>query len=288
MKGYERTMSTATKQKKKKKRLTMAETADKFDCYQKSVQCPENEVEFFEQAYTEAYGTRPYILREDFCGTYAVCCEWVKSDPERVALGIDLCPVTLQWGTDNNLAKLTDEQKTRVTVLEQDVREKNDPRADVLAAQNFSFWYFKTRAEVINYFKFAHANMNDQGVMVMDMMGGGDCYTEDLVDKRKIKKGKKGFSYHWEQAKFNPVNADCSFYIHFKFGDGSKMKKAFEYHWRFWTIPEVREMLEEAGFSKSLVYWEIEDEDGEDTGDWAASENAPSHPSWICYVVGIK
>ncbi|MFK7821795.1 MAG: class I SAM-dependent methyltransferase [Planctomycetaceae bacterium] len=280
-------MSTVTKPKKKK-RLTMAETADKYDCYQKSVQCPENEVEFFEQAYREAYDAKPYILREDFCGTYAICCEWAKSDPERTALGIDLCPEALQWGTDNNLAKLNDEQKSRVNLLEQDVRELNDPKADVLAAQNFSFWYFKTRAEVINYFKIAYENMADQGVMIMDMMGGGDCYTEELTDKRKIKKGKKGFSYHWEQARFNPVNADCSFYIHFKFGDGSKMKKAFEYHWRFWTIPEVREMLEEAGFRKSLCYWELEDEDGEDTGEWRASEEAPSNPSWICYIVGVK
>ena len=68
MKGYERTMSTATKQKKKKRRLTMAETADKFKCYELSVQCPENEVEFFEQAYRDAYGAKPLTLREDFCG----------------------------------------------------------------------------------------------------------------------------------------------------------------------------------------------------------------------------
>lgn len=282
-------MSTATKNgKKKKKRQSMADVADKFDCYQKSVQCPENEVEFFEQAYREAYDGVPVVLREDFCGTFAICCEWVKSDEKRTATGVDLCPETLKWGCENNLAGLTDAEQRRVTLLEQDVRIHGEPLADVVSAQNFSFWIFRTRAEVVDYFRVVHANLKDQGVLVMDMMGGGECYTEELVDKRKIVKGRKGFSYHWEQARFNPVTADCSFYIHFKFGDGSKLKRAFEYHWRFWTIPEVREMLAEAGFRRSLCYWELEDEDGEDTGEWAPSEEAPSNPSWICYIVGIK
>lgn len=282
-------MNAVTKRDKQlKKKLTLAEKADKFVCYQKSVQSPDNEVEFFEQAYREAFGKKPLSLREDFCGTFSVCCEWVKSSKKRTAIGVDLCPETLRWGRENNLIKLKRSQQNRVNVYEQDVRTVGEVKSDILAAQNFSFWIFKTRAEVVEYFKMARENLNDQGIMVMDMMGGGECYTEDHVDKRKIVKGKKGFSYHWEQARFNPVNADCSFYIHFKFADGSKLKKAFEYHWRFWTLPEVREMLAEAGFSKSLVYLEVEDEDGEDTGEWEAREEAPSHASWICYIVGIR
>lgn len=276
------------KRKSATKPKTMAEAADKFVCYEKSVQSPENEIEFFHQAFKEAYKKKPRSLREDFCGTFSVCCEWVKSSKKRTAIAVDLCPETLQWGKDNNLSKLKKSQKERITILEQDVRAINEPRVDVLAAQNFSFWIFKTREEVIEYFKKAHANMNDQAVMIMDMMGGGECYNEDLTDKRKIVKGKKGFSYHWQQARFNPITADCSFYIHFKFADGSKMKKAFEYHWRFWTIPEVREMLAEAGFSKSHVYWEVLDEDGEETDEWEISDTAPSNLSWICYLVGVK
>ena len=122
--------------------------------------------------------------------------------------------------------------------------------------------------------------------MVMDMMGGKECYASDVTDKRTIIKGKDGFKYHWEQAYFNPVSADCSFYIHFKFADGSMIKKAFEYHWRFWTIPEVREMLAQAGFRVSKVYWDIADED--EDADWQAVDEAPNDDSWLCYVVGIK
>ncbi len=288
-----RTMGPRNKQKKKDKskkrsKVTQAEKADKFRCYQRSVQSPEHEIEFFEQAFRDAFRRKPYSLREDFCGTFAVCCDWVKSNVKRTAIGVDLCNETLQWGKDNNLNQLTTGQQARISLLKQDVRKRNRPQVDILAAQNFSFWIFKTRAEVIEYFKFALANLKSEGIMIMDMMGGGECYTEGHVEKKKVKKGKKGFSYIWEQSCYNPVNSDCSFYIHFKFADGSKLKRAFEYHWRFWTIVEVREMLVEAGFSDSHVYWEIEDENGDDTGEWERGEDAPSHSSWISYIVAIK
>lgn len=270
-----------------KKKKTLAEKADKYACYQASVQSPEHEIEFFEQAYQEAFKQTPLILREDFCGTFAVCCQWVASHDSRRATGVDLDPEPLDWGRENNLSKLTDDQQERVKILQQDVRKKNRPQADILAAQNFSFWIFKTRAEVIEYFKVARSNMAAKSILVMDMMGGGQCYDEDHTDVRTIKKGKKGFKYYWKQVRFNPITSDATFHIGFKFADGSRMKKAFEYNWRFWTIPEIREMLAEAGFSASHVYWEIEDEDEEES-DWEIRSEAESDPSWISYIVAIK
>jgi len=267
---------------------TLAEQADKFTCYQKSVQAPDHEVEFFEQAYRDCFRRQPLSLREDFCGTFAICCSWVKSNPKRTAVGVDLCGETLTWGRENNLAKLDESQQGRIRLLQQDVRKKNRPQVDVLAAQNFSFWIFKTRAEVIAYFKDARTNLQTKGIMVMDMMGGSDCFIEGHVDKRPIKKGKNGFKYLWKQDSFNPVNHDASFSISFKFADGSKLKNAFEYHWRFWSIPEVREMLAEAGFSESHVYFETEDEEGESTGKWERAEISPSHAVWLAYIVAVK
>lgn len=282
---------TKNKRKRKNKnngKPTLAQGADKFRCYQLSVQNPDNEVEFFEKAFKQAFKRKPVSLREDFCGTFAICCNWVASKKSRTAIGVDLCPETLQWGRDHNLAKLKKSQRERVTLLEQDVRTIDEPKVDILSAQNFSFWIFKTRPEVVEYFRVARSNLKAEGIMVMDMMGGRECYEDGHTDKRKIKKGKKGFSYHWEQASFNPVNHDASFYISFKFNDGSKLKHAFEYHWRFWTIPEVREMLTEAGFSETHVYWEKEDKKGNDTGIWKRGEKAPNHPSWLAYIVAVR
>ena len=130
-------------------------------------------------------------MREDFCGTFSVCCEWVKLGRQRTALGVDLDPEPLAWGEKHILSKLQPAQASRVRILEKDVREKTRPAADVLAAQNFSFWLFKTRKELLEYFRIARSNMSRQSIMVMDMMGGGDCYAENTVEKKVVKKGKK-------------------------------------------------------------------------------------------------
>ena len=213
-------------------------------------------------------------------------CHWVAQKRERTAIAVDLDPEPLHWGREHNLSQLSESQQKRVRILEQDVRKRNRPQVDILTAQNFSFWIFKTRAEVIEYFKIARSNLNNEGIMIMDMMGGSGCYEENQTDKRTIKKGKKGFKYYWKQDRFNPITADARFFIGFKFADGSRIKKAFEYNWRFWSIPEVREMLAEAGFSESVVYWETDYDDGD--SEWSIHESADSDPSWISYIVAIK
>lgn len=266
-----------------KGKSSLADKADKYKLYQKSVQEPSHEIDFFDQAYKEAFGRKPEVLREDFCGTFAVCCEWVKKTG-RTAYGIDLDPEPLDWGRAHNLSKLKLTQQEKVTLIQDDVRSNSTPKADILAAQNFSFWIFKTREELLKYFKIAYKNLSNQGLMIMDMMGGGDCITDEQNDVRKI----SSFKYIWEQAHYNPITHDASFYIHFKFKDGSKLKRAFEYHWRFWTIPEVRELLAEAGFSESYVYWEGTDKDGEGNGIWTRTETTGSEPCWIAYIVAMK
>ncbi len=36
--------------------------------------------------------------------------------------------------------------------------------------------------------------------------------------------------------------------------DLQNLRRAFQYHWRLWTIPELQEMLTEAGFSRVHVW----------------------------------
>ena len=283
------TKDKANKSKQPSPGPSLADQADKYHCYQESVQSPEHEVEFFEQVYRDAFKKRPLTLREDFCGTFLVSCEWVRSRKDRTAICVDLDPEPLEWGRQHNLSKLKPAQQQRVRILEQDVRKRNRPQVDVLAAQNFSFWIFKTRAELLSYFKIARANLAQEGVLVMDMMGGSACFEEDRVDPaRTIGSGKNKFKYYWHQESFNPVTHDATFYIGFKFKDGSRIKKAFVYEWRFWTIAEVRELLAEAGFRESHVYWETTDEDGEDTGEYERVTDADSDESWISYLIAVK
>jgi hypothetical protein len=274
---------------------SLASQADKYRCYQLSVQEPTHEVDFFVQAFKDRFGRKPLHLREDFCGTFAVCCEWVKGDKARTAVGVDRDDEPLAWGRANNLAPLKPAQKERVHLMQQDVRKrsrpKNVPAADILAAQNFSFWCFKSRSEVIEYLRAARANLADEGIIVMDMMGGGDCFHEGHRDERRITgygKPLGAFNYVWEQARVDPITHDSDFYISFEFKDGSKLERCFGYHWRFWSIPEVREMLHEAGFAESHVYWEKLDAKRKETGEWERAGEAANDPSWIAYIVGVK
>jgi hypothetical protein len=268
---------------KKKQKLTRR-NADKYDLYLKSVQEPSVEVEFFDRVYRKEFGRPPVLLREDFCGTAAVCAEWVKSRKDRRAIGVDLDPEPLAWSRAHILPNLRQGQGERVTLIEADVRDVHPEKADVLAAQNFSFYGFTEREELRRYFDAARRNLDDQGVMVLDMMGGSEVFLEDHTDST----AKDGFTYHWEQKRFDPITHYAAFAIHFTFKDGTKWKNAFSYEWRIWTIPEVREILLEAGFSRTDVYWEGVDEDGEGDGVFRRRSHGTADEAWIAYVVAVR
>ncbi len=270
-----------------KNKKTLAQEADKYVLYQESVQDPGHEVDFFDKVFKSEFKRKPRVLREDFCGTFAICCLWAKKK-DRIAIGVDLDPEPLAWGREHNLSKLKEEAQQRVTLLQEDVRSNGQVKADILAAQNFSFWIFKTRAGLLEYFKTAYRNLAEEGVMVLDMMGGPECLEENHEDIRKYGKGKKAFKYVWDQARYDPITHDATFHIHFRFKDGSSLEPAFTYEWRFWSIPEVRELLLEAGFPEVHVYWEGVDEDGEGDGKWKKRKSAASDPSWIAYMTAVK
>jgi cyclopropane fatty-acyl-phospholipid synthase-like methyltransferase len=262
-----------------------AQRADKYDLYQQSVQVPEADVSFFERVHKKLMGRPAQHLREDFCGTAAVCCEWVRGGKQRTAYGVDLDPEPLDWGRRHNLSQLDEAQRSRVELVESDVREVIGPRADIVAAQNFSFYTFMERSELRSYFESARRNLKPEGLLVLDMMGGSQAMEEDREEIRDI----DGFKYIWEQRRFDPITHFNECHIHFRFKDGSKLKRAFSYRWRLWSIPEVRELLDEAGFAWNQVYWEGTDPDtGEGNGEFRPRKQAPSDPAWIAYIVAVK
>ena len=72
------------------------------------------------EVYEGLYQQRALRLREDFCGTALWIAEWVKSDPLRHAMGLDLDAPTLEWGVKHNLAAVG-EPGNRVRLLNQNV-----------------------------------------------------------------------------------------------------------------------------------------------------------------------
>jgi SAM-dependent methyltransferase len=267
----------------RKKRQTMADKADIHELYEKSVQNVEHEVEFLQGTFKDIRGRTAHLFREDFCGTASASCEWVRQGGDYQAIGVDIDPAVLEWGRQNRVSRLSSADQARVSLIEGDVMSTDTPPVDLMAAFNFSFFIFDTRDKLRAYFERAYAALKDDGVFFVDLFGGPEAQ-EETKEKTKYKR----FTYVWHQAEFHPVTNYIRCHIDFRFKDGSKIKKAFTYEWRLWSAPEIREVLAEAGFKKSTLYWEGEDEDGEGNGEFTPDEKGEADLAWIAYIVAEK
>jgi len=268
----------------RRKSRRLARRADKYALYQRAVQVPESDVRFLRRVFRTTFGRPARSLREDFCGAAALCCSWVEDHPDNVAFGVDLDPEPLAWGLAHNLAALPDRAARRVRLLEGDVRRVGHRKVDVTVAFNFSYFLFKRRAELLRYFRKARTTLAPEGLFVLDVFGGWEAHRTMLEET-----DHGDFVYCWDQASYDPIAMELLCHIHFRFPDRSELRKAFTYDWRLWSIRELRELLEEAGFSKSEVYWE-----GTDTRTWEGNgvftrrERAPDDPAFIAYIAAVR
>lgn len=276
-------MATRRKTNKKRKPTLTAKNADRHVLYQRSVQDPEFEVQFVSRVYKKLRGRPARSMREDFCGTAHLCAYWIKSHRDRSAVGIDFDRAVLRWGKQHNIDPLG-ERGRRIRLLQQDVRAPVRGPFDVAIGYNFSYWVFKTREDLRAYFSSVYRSLGKGGLLFLDSYGGFEAQ-DTMTEKRAI---RGGFTYVWEQKKFNPIDHAVLNHIHFRFKDGSRMNKAFTYDWRYWTLPEVRELLAEAGFRRSTVYWEGAGADGEGDGIFRATKIAENETAWVAYVVAER
>ncbi len=265
----------------------LAEIADRHRLYELAVQDAGAEVAFVDRTFRRLRGRAGETLREDFCGTAAVCAEWVRSRRSRHAWGVDLNPEVLDWGRRNNLARLDPAQAARVTLLQDDVLQVETAPVDVLLAMNFSYWTFKDRLTLGRYLRRARDALADDGVLFLDAFGGYDAFRE-LEEPREIDEGGWRFTYIWDQARFDPLGNHLLCHIHFAFPDRSRIDDAFTYDWRLWTLPELRELLEEAGFARVTVYWQGFDRDGEPSGRFRPVTRGEADAGWIVYITAEK
>jgi hypothetical protein len=277
---------------KTRRRPTQAERRDPFALYEGSVQRPDDDVAFFAETYRRLRGREAKVLREDFCGTAKLSLAWCLSKPGRRAIGVDLDVPTLEWARRKNLEPNARRLRGRMQLVHGDVLEPRRSGADVVCAMNFSFCVFKERKQLARYLRAARAGLNEKGLLFLELYGGTGA-TDTVEEEREL----PGFTYVWEQKRFDPITHETLCYIHFKFPDGSRIDRAFTYDWRLWTIPELRELLLEVGFSKVRVFWATVDEsdtansDAEmiyGDGDYVELENVDQQYSWLVYVVGEK
>ena len=266
-----------------KSKKTMANKADINVLYEKSVQCVESEIDFVDDTFQKLRGRKAKLLREDFCGTANTSCEWIRRRKTNEAISVDLNEKVLEWGRKNKIGKLTKGQTKRITLINDNVMTVKTDKVDTILAMNFSYWIFEDRPTMIKYFKGIYKTLADDGIFFLDAFGGYEAYQEM---KERTEHDK--FTYVWDQASYDPVTGHCQCHIHFKFKDGSKINRAFSYEWRLWSLPELTEMLTEAGF-KATVYWEGTDKDtDEGNGIFVPATEGEADAGWIAYIVAEK
>ena len=276
-------MGKLTKDRKQAKRKsTTAKKMDIHNLYEDSVQCVDAEIDFVDDTYKKIRGRRAKNLREDFCGTMNTSCEWVCRRKSNIAYCLDIDQKVLDWGIVHKISKLSKSQQQRIDIINSDVTTTSTSIVDIVLAMNFSYWIFKDRKTMADYYRHIYNNLADDGIFFLDCFGGPEAFKE-MEEETEY----DGYTYIWDQHKYNPINGDGLFYIHFKFDDGSKIKKAFTYDWRVWTIPEIKEMLTDAGFTPH-IYWEGTDKDGEGNGVFTRSTTGDADESWIAYIVAEK
>ena len=268
-----------------------AATADHHLLYEISVQDPTSELDLVERIYRSKRGRGFKDLKEDFCGTATLSCHWVRGGADRRAVGVDLHAPTLAWGLRYHMAPLGEDAR-RVKLIQANVLDVRSPKVDVVLAMNYSYSVFKTRAELLRYFKNARRSLRRDGMFVIDAFGGTDAMGE-IIEERANKTTVRPdgtrvprFTYVWEQARFNPIDNRILCYIHFKFRDGTTLKRAFTYDWRLWQLPELRELMEEAGFRDIEFYADGWAKDGEADGVYRRKTRFENIAGWLAYVVG--
>lgn len=276
--------NTATRTRKHaRKGWRTAKGSDRHELYELSVQEPSAEIAFIDRRYRELHGRAPKVLREDFCGTGFLGCEWVRHRAGNEAWGIDLCARTMAWGKARHGSRLTAAQRARMHWVKGDVRGGGAPAADVIAALNFSYFIFKSRAALVEYFRAAFANMKPGGLFVLDSYGGHQSFSVT-----KEERDLDGFTYVWDTERYNPINGDVLNHIHFRFPDGTELRKAFTYDWRLWTLAEIQEALVDAGFVRPAVYWEGTTKDGEGDGKFRRTAVGEACEGWIAYITAQR
>lgn len=251
-----------------------ARALDRFALYERSVQTPDAEVVFIDGLFRRWRGRPARSLREDFCGSAAFAAAWCESHRERTALGIDRDAEVLAWAKQHNA-------HPRAELYRGDVLRAPARRFDVVVAYNYSYCVFQTRPALTAYFRAARRGLARDGLFFLDLFGGSTSQQPSIETRRM----RGGYGYVWEQVSFNPIDNHFLAHIHFDLPDGGRMKRAFTYDWRLWQLVELRELLADAGFSSSHVYWEDSTKSGKWSGRFRKRLIVNNDPAWNCYLI---
>jgi cyclopropane fatty-acyl-phospholipid synthase-like methyltransferase len=260
-----------------KNKITLTkDTADPHLLYEHAVQDADLTIAFIDSVFDDEHDREPLSLREDFCGTAKLCSEWVRRGGTRTAVGLDIDVPTLAWARQHNIGPLKPDEKRRVELKNRDVLVGTAQQFEVIVAFNFSYWVFHQRKVLKDYFAKVRSSIKPGGAFMLDLHSGPDSQFQ-LEEAFEYDE----FDYVWEQESFNPYNNHTVCHIHFRLPNGDELQRAFTYDWRVWSLPELRDLLEEVGFVRVDEWWDGSDDD---TMVRLEPENE-NFMSWLAYLV---
>jgi len=221
-------------------------------------------------------------LREDFSGGGGLALAWVASAKPRSAIAVDHDPAVLTRLLNS----------PRIKPITADVHRCHQP-ADVIAATNFSLGYFHTRAGLLRYLTLCRKRLNPKGSFIADMYGGPSAFqtraqrcTFHLPDGTPVR-------YEFEQRNTDPLTGRVLNALHFTVGTGRnalKLRDAFVYDWRLWSLPELTDACQNAGFTQ-IEFHDFEGGALDDTGAFhtrALQHGDQLNTNWVVYLVANK
>lgn len=247
---------------------------DRYDCYELCVQSPRHIVNFL----LEVHGGEPLVLREDFCGTAAVARRWAADGRKRGdsarACAVDLDPATVAKARALTAA---DDLGDRVTLLEGDALGPDgdagrDGRtghaaADVIFIGNFSIGYIHERETLVRYLRACSERLArggsgwGGGILALDTYGGAGAYRLGGFTRKHPGRAGETIHYSWAHEQADPMSGlvvnSISFRVEVNGEVVHEIPRAFEYRWRLWSLPELRDALLEAGFRGVEIYKDI-------------------------------
>ena len=263
---------------------TKIPTRLKYQLYEASVQNHEADIEFINEQFQKYRNREPLTLREDFCGTAIMACNWIRQSPRHRSWAIDLDKEPQSYGLKTHYDQLKKNEQERMRYICGNVLDIYPFKCDVIAAFNFSYFVFKERQKLVDYFKKTLTSLDQDGIFFVDIFGGTECFQE-LEETTE----HDHHDYIWDCHEYNPLTHEATYYIHFKDKKTNKAyKKVFTYDWRHWSIVEIVEAMQDAGFKDVKIYWEQDDDEGEGNGIFYESKKEDNCESWVCYIAALK
>ena len=225
-------------------------TLTRHELYEICVQSPEDLVPLLRAIH----GGEPRTLGEDFAGSGALSRLWVGSVECGSAIAVDHDAETLALAKADGVRTIVGDVRSATTAAD---------AADIIFVGNFSIGELHERGELVAYLRHCRERLTPGGVFVCDIYGGDSAFLAGHVHRPHPGPEGTTIRYTWEQRKADPMTGMVTNALHFRVEQAGTIYQeehdAFVYHWRLWSVPELRDAMTEAGFGTTETYAKLAD-----------------------------